>query len=211
LPGRAARLARALSGVVGVIGMALVDGAALAQEPQEPQEPPAERLPPVDVAPPGTPGPKGLGFPFRRRGHTGFGLVTGTLVTGVSVQTFLSDHDALGATFGLSTSPFPYGARDDLAITLDWTRHGATLWESEALGLGWHLGLSARGAFGSRDGEVSAGVGLAAVGGLELIFHHVPVDVTLQYRPGIIAEIRPSAGLGYAYGDAVVMARWWFR
>jgi hypothetical protein len=210
LPGRAAPLARAAA----ILGLALRAAPANAQDAPDAQDAPSAEdahLPPVDVAPPGTPGPKGLGFPFRRRGHTGFGVATGTLVTGLSVQTFLSDHDALGAVFGLSTSPFPYGARDDVVLTLDWTRHGATLWESEAVGLGWHLGLSARGAFGSHDREVAAGVGLAAIGGLELIFHRVPVDVTLQYRPGIVAEIRPRAGLGYAYGDAVVMARWWFR
>lgn len=200
-----------------MITLALIDRPGRAQDAQDAPSPdPAPdageaRLPAVDIAPPGTPGPKGLGFPFRRRGHTGFGLVTGTLLTGLSVQTYLSDHDALGATFGVSTSPFSYGARDDVALTLDWTRHGATLWESEAVGLGWHLGLSARGALGSRGGEVAAGVGLAAIGGLELIFHRVPVDITFQYRPGIVAEIRPRAGLGYAYGDAVVMARWWFR
>jgi hypothetical protein len=174
--------------------------------PAAPSTPPPEMV----YAPPGVPGPHDLGFPIRRRGNVGVGVVLGVWVTGLNVEAMIDDHNAFGVVFGAVTSPMTYEAPYDVSICADWTWHPDVLVENDTVALRWHLGLALSAELGSGS-RVAVGLGLRAIGGLGLELKRVPIDFSLQYRPGIIAEVRPRPGLGYAYGDVVFLTRWWLR
>ena len=170
----------------------------------------APRMAPVDHSPPGVPGPKGLGFDFRRRGHTGLGLVTGLWTNGVSIKSMVSRRDALQATFGVSWTPFAYWPGAGAGLGLDWLHQAPVLWAGSSLRLAWNLGLGIDVRLAGGRSSLDVGVGVHAVGGLELLFTKLPVDLVFEYRPGVVANPRRGGGLAFSYGDLCVHTRWWF-
>jgi hypothetical protein len=171
---------------------------------------PPRRMSAVEFSPPGVPGPKGLGFDFRRRGHTGVGVVTGLWTNGVSVKSMVSRRDALQATFGASWTPFAYWPGLGAGLGLDWLHQAPVLWDSPALRLAWNLGLGLDVRLATGGTSLDVGVGVHAVGGLELLFTRLPIDLVFEYRPGVIANPRKGGGLAFTYGDLSIHTRWWF-
>jgi hypothetical protein len=197
--------------------------AAAADPSAEPPAPPVEappgetpppgdrpRMAPVEYSPPGVPGPKGLGFDFRRRGHTGLGLVSGLWTNGVSIKSMVSRRDALQATFGASWTPFAYWPGLGAGLGLDWLHQAPVLWTGASLRLAWNLGLGVDVRLAGGRSSLDVGVGVHAVGGLELLFTKLPVDLVFEYRPGVVANPRRGGGLAFSYGDLSVHTRWWF-
>lgn len=208
---------------VGVITWAVAATAAASEPPPLPADagtvpetaaPAADAPPPryaaVEAAPPGVPGPKGLGFDFRRRGHVGVGVVAGTWTNGVSLRAVVSRRDAIQASFGASATPFAYWPVSGAGFAVDWLHLAPVLWEARPLRLAWSIGVGLDARLATRRGQVNADLGVHAVGGLELLFKDAPVDLALEYRPGVVIAVTDVNGLAFAYGDLALHVRWWF-
>ena len=118
----------------------------------------------------------------RKEGNVGLGLEGGgRIVSGFSVKYFMSDDLALQGTLG----SWYYGG---FGIS------GALLFEMPALAeeddfdIAWNVGPAA--AFGtySYNGPAAYGynvVALTAVLGLEMNLNDIPLDIVLEWRPGL--------------------------
>ena len=115
---------------------------------------------------------------FRSAGHWGIGLGSSTAGQGVSLKYFVSDV-ALQGTVG---SWGGYDGVGGIRVGVDGLYEMPIVASTPVVDLGWNLGVGA--GVGLADG---GGFGLAASGvlGLELNFVPIPLDVVLEYRPGV--------------------------
>ena len=118
------------------------------------------------------------GVPIDSPGNLGLGLGGGTHSSGVSAKVFSSQHLALQGVAGL------YGAGRGFAglgTSLDLLFEQPPLVTTDILELAWNVGPGVNLGLGD---EVWLGAG--GVAGLELRFYEVPVDIVVEYRPGLL-------------------------
>lgn len=133
------------------------------------------------------PGDALAGAPIRAAHNFGLGLGGGTLTSGISAKYWLADSHAIQGvvgTWGATRAGFNAG----FGVSVDYLLEMPTITDTEPMELGWNLGAGgwlATGAFGEY-------LGAAGVLGLELNFHPVPIDVVIEYRPGL--SIVPTVG-----------------
>jgi len=126
----------------------------------------------------------------RANGNFGIGLGGGTFATGVSMKYFLDAPLSVQGTIGwwrgrywCSGRHCGYGGGDSFALSAD------LLWEmprfagNEAVEVAWMLGGGV--GLGIDDFDNDFGLGAAFVIGIELNIQPVPIDIVLEYRPGI--------------------------
>jgi hypothetical protein len=127
------------------------------------------------------------GDPIRSAGNFGLGLGGGSATSGISAKYFMADHHALQGvvgTWGLGRSGYGTG----LGVSVDYLFEMPAITDTDPLELGWNLGLG--GWFATAGGGTA--LGAQGVAGLEFAFHPVPIDVVIEYRPGLI--IVPGVG-----------------
>ena len=119
------------------------------------------------------------------RSGFGIGLGEANLAWGISMkgaQGATAWQVVAGGWSGPWFYDYRYGYADGLAVAFDFLFEQPTITEGEPLALGWNAGLGA----GVGIAENSYwGIGLNGVVGLEFNFKPVPIDVTLEYRPGV--------------------------
>lgn len=126
----------------------------------------------------------------RANGNFGIGLGGGTFATGVSMKYFLDAPLAVQGTVGwwrgrywCSSRNNCYGGGDSLAVNAD------LLWEmpafagNDAVKVAWMLGGGV--GVGLDDFDNDFGLGASFVIGIELNIDPAPLDIVLEYRPGI--------------------------
>lgn len=132
--------------------------------------------------------------PPRGGGVFGIGVGGGLGVSGLSGKYWLGEKYALQGVVGAwGYGHHYYGGHDydygtNLGVSLDYLWEMPDITASGPLVLGWNVGLG--GTIGIYDPPF---IGASGVLGLELDFQPVPIDVVLEYRPGI--SIVPGIGL----------------
>lgn len=125
------------------------------------------------------------GTPIQSNGNLGLGLGAGTHVSGLSGKYFISSDFAgqlVVGWWGLGRGEGGIGLSGDL------------LWEQrpllsvDALDLAWNIGPGVN----LVSGGGGFGLGVNGVLGLEFDFKPVPVDLVVEYRPGI--SVLPGVG-----------------
>lgn len=125
---------------------------------------------------------------IRKPGKFGIGLGSGTLSNGLSGKLYLADLHALQFTLGA----FGGGGIDDrwhrvagFAFGVDYLIELPDIVTAgDAFVLGWNAGVG--GALGVADGHSDLAVAAAGIVGLEFRLIPVPIDIVLEYRPGLL-------------------------
>ncbi|QDG50737.1 hypothetical protein FIV42_08340 [Persicimonas caeni] len=145
---------------------------------------------------------------FAQRAPNGFGIGIGaaTVAGGLSIKT----GTASGFTFQGVVGPWRgygpewrYGA-DSIAVAGDFLYEQAPLASGGLLSLGWNYGVGVGAGFGDWGGAV---VGVTGVLGLEFNFVPAPIDVVLEYRPGLYIG---ENDFDIAFWDVTPHIRLWF-
>jgi len=118
-------------------------------------------------------------------GPLGIGLGGGLGVSGLSAK-YHTGGSAFQAMLGAQGLGSDGGG--GLAVGLDYLLEQPDLAAGSVLNVGWNYGLG--GTVGIGD---SIGVGASGVVGLELNFQPVPIDLVIEYRPGVV--VVPDFGL----------------
>ncbi|MDE0882511.1 MAG: hypothetical protein OSB21_07955 [Myxococcota bacterium] len=133
----------------------------------------------------------------------GLGVGFGTLMSGVSVKQYLSPTTAVQGLFG--NSGFGLGGGADIVLTQ------ATLWRNRDAtirwGVGAGIGFTSRGFLGG-SGQF---VDLTAV--LELVLHikSMPLEITTDFRPGILRGVGAFSSSSFLHlGGGGGAIRWYF-
>lgn len=121
------------------------------------------------------------GDPIRSGGNFGLGLGGGLAVSGLSGKYWLADAHALQGIVGAWGLGRAGGS--SLGVGLDYLIEMPTITDTEPVEIGWNLGLG--GTVGVGGGGLGW-VGASGVAGLEFNFHPVPIDLVLEYRPGVV-------------------------
>jgi hypothetical protein len=149
----------------------------------------------------------------RRAGNSGLGLTGGSFVSGLSVKYFLSDDMAIQGALG---GGWRFGGVG-LSGALLWEM--PTLVEEDDFDLAWNVGPGAAFWTYGYDGyPYDYGlnyVALTAVLGLELDLNDVPLDVVLEWRPGIYivsvgSGVYADSGAGLYLGAVGGSVRYYF-
>ena len=199
---------------------------AVAGTPQDqgtPPQPPSER---VSLSPPGaeqrfqlqstdssgsgSSTSTGLGFHFRQAGHVGIGIGGGTWVSGLSAKFMLADQHALQLVVGYAGRPWGYWrdwSRPGFGAELDYLYHFPEFFQSEVVNLGWNIGVGGTVGIVPRSG---IGIGVNGIVGFEILFQPVPMDLVIEYHPGIMILAGGQAGIYPALLDFSAHLRWWF-
>lgn len=113
--------------------------------------------------------------PVRETGNFGLGLGGGLGPVGISAKYFMSDKHALQGMAGT------YARGGGLGLGADYLFEGPAIVTGEVAELGWNVGA------GPQLYLFGGTLGLAATGvaGLEVNFQPVPIDIVLEYRPGV--------------------------
>jgi hypothetical protein len=115
-----------------------------------------------------------------RNGATfGIGLGAGFGVSGISGKYWLGEKNAFqgvigGWGFGRT------GSSLGLGLGLDYLWEMPTITQAGPMLLGWNLGVG-----GTLGIATPLSAGVSGVAGLEFNFQPVPIDVTIEYRPGL--------------------------
>jgi hypothetical protein len=150
------------------------------------------------------------GFDFRRPGSTGVGLINGPFLSGLSVEHHVTTHDAVQVGFGAAWGTYRYWPAHGIGLSLDYVHHPPSVYEGPDVRLGWSIGLGAQARVRPVPGDVRYAAGVHLVAGFDIMLVHAPVDLALEYRPGIVGVPGPG-GLTFAFGDVAVHLRWWSR
>lgn len=109
----------------------------------------------------------------------GIGLGAGFGVSGISGKYWISEKNAFQGViggWGFARS----GSSIGLGVGLDYLWEMPTITQAGPMLLGWNLG------FGGTVGLAAPlAAGVSGVAGLEFNFQPVPIDITIEYRPGI--------------------------
>ena len=116
---------------------------------------------------------------IRQAGGTGVGLGSGTFANGLSLKHFLTDMTAVQVNAGTWGTYRHFGG--GLAGCLDFLLEMPPLHKGQGFHVGWSLG--AGGGFGLVADELVAAA--AGVAGVEMNVTAIPIDVVLEYRPGL--------------------------
>lgn len=114
--------------------------------------------------------------PVREAGNFGIGLGGGLGPVGISAKYFMGDQHAIQGMVGT------YARGGGLGLGADYLFEGPAIVTGEVAELGWNVGA------GPQLYLFANTLGLAATGvaGLEVNFQPVPIDVVIEYRPGIL-------------------------
>lgn len=118
------------------------------------------------------------GTPVQSPGNFGLGLGAGTHVSGISGKYWLASDfsaQAVVGAWGLGR-----GTGGALGVSADGLFELPRLLQDDALDIGWNIGPGVNLAVGN-----AVGLGVNGVLGLEFNIHAVPIDIVLEYRPGI--------------------------
>ena len=134
---------------------------------------------------------RGLGYPpraIKKAGNLGIGVGAGTLATGLSLKYFLSDFTSVQANVGFSRGCFGcgrFGGRyysESVAASVDFLLERGPIVGDNKLSLDWEIGAGAGVGLSDRNVAIAA----AGVIGLQLNIHALPIDVVLEFRPGVV-------------------------
>lgn len=120
----------------------------------------------------------------RNPGNLGIGVGSATLASGLSFKQFAGP-----TAFQLTLGCWRDDCSNALAASLDFLINMPAFSTSEFLAIAWNFGGG--GALGF--GEDELGAGAAFVLGLEVNFQAIPIDLVLEWRPGI--RILESPGI----------------
>jgi len=128
----------------------------------------------------------------------GLGIGSGTGATGISGK-LMAGPGAFQGVFGFwghgdSSGPGPgqYSSVDGIALSLDYLFEMPSLATTQYFNLDWNFGLG--GGVGVSTNGGTPGVAVAGVAGLEFNFTRIPLDLTIEYRPGV--SLLPDVGIG---------------
>ena len=129
----------------------------------------------------------------------GIGIGSGTGATGVSGKLMVGSAGAFQGVVGFwghgdSSGPGPgqYRSIDGVALSLDYLFEMPSLATTQYFNLDWNFGFG--GGVGVSTNGGTPGVAVAGVAGLEFNFTKVPIDLTIEYRPGV--GLLPDVGIG---------------
>lgn len=124
--------------------------------------------PPTDAAPP------------RGGAKFGIGVGGGLGVSGLSGKFWLGNTNALQLVVGAwGVGRYDWGYGYGLGVGADYLWEMPVLTRADPVIVAWNLGA------GATVGATDPGwVGVSGVAGLEFDFQPVPIDITLEYRPG---------------------------
>lgn len=129
------------------------------------------------------------GTPIRSGGNFGFGIGGGYWYNGLSLKYFMGDNTALqGVIGGYGLGHDGYGG---LGITGDFLWEMPALTDNEAFELGWNAGLGPSVGLGNNY----FGLGVHGTLGLEFNFNPIPIDLVLEYKPGLY--VVPGVGADF--------------
>lgn len=117
-------------------------------------------------------------LPPRGGAKFGVGVGGGLGVSGLSGKLWLDEGHALQGVvgaWGVGRDGVGYG----LGVSIDYLWEMPVLAQPEPVVIAWNLGLG-----GSVGANSPAWLGVSGVAGLEFNFQPVPIDLTLEYRPG---------------------------
>jgi hypothetical protein len=134
------------------------------------------------------------GMPIKQGGNFGIGLGVGTTAAPISMKYFLDSATSIQGNVGWWRGGF-YGCRhyrdrrycdgyfrdDAIGLGADFLFEGQPLAGNENVTLSWEIG----GGAGIGVGDPGFGLAAAFVTGLQLNIHAVPLDLVLEYRPGL--------------------------
>lgn len=142
-------------------------------------------------------GSASAGSPVRSGGNFGLGVGGGTWTNGLSLKYFMSSGSAVQAVVG----GYGYGHKCNngyydyycegyggIGISGDYLWEMPALTNNEAFELAWNAGLGPSVVLGNGY----FGLGVHGTIGLEFNFNPVPIDLVLEYKPGIY--IIPGVG-----------------
>ena len=113
-------------------------------------------------------------------GPFGLGLGGGLGVSGLSGKLWLGDSAAFQGVVGV------WGLTDDhLGAGLDALLEMPAIAETEPVEVAWNLGVGGTLGVGGSS-SIPLLVGVSGVAGLEFNFQPIPLDLVLEYRPGLI-------------------------
>ena len=125
----------------------------------------------------------------RAPGNFGIGIGAGTFATGVSLKYFMDAKMAVQGNIGWWRGPvyrygdWRYGGHGSLALSADLIWHMPSFAGNQAVKVAWNLGGGV--GLGVDDLDNELGLGATFVIALELDIDVAPIDVVLEYRPGI--------------------------
>lgn len=122
--------------------------------------------------------PAQAGAPVRSSGNLGLGLGGGYWLNGLSAKYYMGGNALQGVVGGYGLGHDGYGG---LGFTGDYLWEMPALTNNEAFELGWNAGLGV--SVGLGDNWFAAGA--HGTLGLEFNINPVPIDVVLEYKPGI--------------------------
>ncbi len=128
------------------------------------------------------------GSPVRSGGNFGIGVGGGYWLNGLSMKYFMSDGAALQGVIGGYGYGFGHDEYGGLGLSGDYLWEMPALTNNEAFELGWNAGLGP--SVGVGDNWFALGV--HGTLGLEFNFNPVPIDLVLEYKPGLV--IVPGVG-----------------
>ncbi|TXD35663.1 hypothetical protein FRC98_15775 [Lujinxingia vulgaris] len=132
----------------------------------------------------------------RNPGSFGIGVGSTLVSSGLSLKSF-------GGATSMQFTAGCWRSCDGLAASADLLVNLPALFSSEVLALAWNVGIG--GAIGSEDDQFGTAVSL--VGGIEFNFQALPIDVVLEWRPGL--GVLPNRNLEFVeFGGHVRLYVW---
>ena len=116
--------------------------------------------------------------PVQSAGNLGLGLGAGTHVSGISAKYFMGSDFALQGVVGWWGAGREYGG---IGVSADLLWEQRPLFQADALDIAWNIGPGVNLAAANN----ALGLGVGGVLGLEFNIHPFPMDIVLEYRPGI--------------------------
>lgn len=134
------------------------------------------------------------GSPVRSGGNLGLGVGGGYWLDGLSLKYFMGDNTAVQGVIGA----YGWGSHNDdyyygngIGLSGDFLWEMPALTDNEAFELGWNAGLGPSVAV---DDDWLA-LGVHGTLGLEFNFNPIPIDLVLEYKPGIY--VVPGVGADF--------------
>lgn len=136
------------------------------------------------------------GAPVRSGGNFGLGLGGGYWLNGLSLKYFAGDNTSLQGVVGAygwghDGNDYYYYSGSGIGLSGDFLWEMPALTDNEAFELGWSAGLGP--SVGIDDDWFA--LGLHGTLGLEFNFNPVPIDLVLEYKPGIY--VVPGVGADF--------------
>ncbi len=142
-------------------------------------------------------------------GSFGIGVGTATIAGGLSLKLPISRGVAFQGVVGIWRDyghDWRYG-HDSMALGVDLLYDMPLLLRSYVCSLGWNFGLGVGAGVETATNALVGGAGTTAVLGLALNFVPIPIDLVLEYRPGLYVIAGASAANPL---DFSAHMRFWF-